>query len=190
LPRLLLKQKAREILLAKNYSPEVLHEDYEVQLDAEVVKVDVVAFQGKRKIAFHTSEISVEKAIQLCQVFDEVWMIGPSGAFCLTTLKDAIRFNYDKLVDEYIGLAKELRELQQIVKKQGKNKGLRKREVLQIRCRKAVEDEFKRFCLENKLEYERAIEMLLMIAGSKDMFERKLLEMKLARRPDIAVILK
>jgi hypothetical protein len=184
----LLKEKARE--LAKNYSPEALHEDYQVQLEGEVVKIDIVAFQGKRKIAFHSSEISVEKAIQLCQIFDEVWMIDPSGAFCLTALKDTIRFNYDKLVGEYIDLAKEFRELQQIVKKQGKSKDLRKREVLQIRCRKAIEDDFKRFCLENKFEYERAIEMLLMVAGSKDVFERKLLEMKLSKRPDIAVILK
>ena len=190
MPRLLLKEKAREILLARNYPPEALHEDYQVQLEGEAVKVDVVAFQGKRKIAFHSAEVSVEKAIQLCQVFDEVWMIDPSGAFCLTTLKDAIRFNYDKLVDEYISVARELREFQLMVKKLGKSKDLRKREVLQIRCRKAVEDEFKRFCLENKLEYERAIEMLLMAAGSKDVFERRLLEMKLSRRPDIAVILK
>jgi hypothetical protein len=186
-----LKQKAREILLAKKYSPEMLYEDYQVQLDAEVVKVEIVAVQGKRKIAFHSAEISVEKATQLCQIFDEVWMIASSGAFCLTTLKDAIRFNYDKLVDEYIDLAKEFREFQQMLKKLGKSKDLRKREVLQIRCRKAVEDEFKKFCLENKFEsYERAIEMLLMVAGSKEVFEKKMLEMKLARRSDIAVILK
>jgi hypothetical protein len=186
----LLKEKAREILLANNYSPEVLQEDYQVQLEGEAVKVDVVAFQGKRKIAFHSAEISVEKAIQLCQIFDEVWIIGSSGAFCLTTLKDAIRFNYDKLVDEYIEQAKELRELQHMCKKLGKSKDHKKREVLQIKCGKTVESGFKSFCMENNFEYERAIEMLLMVAGSKDVFEKRLLEMKLSRRPDIAVILK
>jgi len=188
LPRLLLKEKARE--LAKNHSPEALHEDYQVQLEGEAIKVDIVAFQGKRKIAFHSSEISVEKAIQLCQIFDEVWMIDPSGAFCLTALKDTIRFNYDKLVGEYIDLAKEFRELQHMCKKLGKIKDYKKREVLQIKCGKTVESAFKSFCMENNFEYERAIEMLLMVAGSKDVFERKLLEMKLSKRPDIAVILK
>ena len=187
----MLKEKAREILLARNYSPEALREEYQVQLEGEAVKVDVVAFQGKRKIAFHSSEVSVEKAIQLCQIFDEVWMVDPSGAFCLTTLKDAIRFNYDKLVDEYIEQAKELRELQHMCKKLGKSKDdHKKREVLQIKCGKTVESGFKSFCMENNFEYERAIEMLLMAAGSKDVFERRLLEVKLSRRPDIAVILK
>ena len=108
--------------------------------------------------------------------------------FLVSVSKSTLDLSYDGLVDEYLVLAKRYRELEQKWNALGKIRDPRKKEFLQIRCTKGIREVFRKFAVENRLEYDKAIEFLVSLANDKQLVEKILLEAKLSQKADIAVV--
>lgn len=182
------KRRAKSLLLAMGFSQECIQEHYRVAFGTGEFTVTMVGISDSSRQAVQCENLDLLKILQLKRAFDKVWILTENEMFQVNVSKNMLDLGYDGLVDEYLELAKRYRELEQKWNLIGKTRDVRKREFLQIRCTKGTREMFRKFAVENRLEYDKAIDFLVSIANDKQLVEKTLLEAKLSQKADIAVV--
>jgi len=182
------KRRAKSLLLAMGFSQECIQEHYKVAFGTDEFTVTMVGISDSSRQAVQCENLDLPKILCLKRIFDKVWVLIESEMFLVSVSKSTLDLSYDGLVDEYLVLAKRYRELEQKWNAMGKIRDPRKKEFLQIRCTKGIREVFRKFAVENRLEYDKAIEFLVSLANDKQLVEKILLEAKLSQKADIAVV--
>lgn len=182
------KRRAKFLLLAMGFSQECIQESYRVTFGTGYFTVTMVGINDSSRQAVQCESLDVLRVLHLKKTFDKVWILAENEMFLVNVSKTMLNFGYDGLVDEYLDLARRYRELEQKWNLLGKVREPRKRELLQIRCTKGTEEMFRKFAVENRLPYDKAVDFLVSIANNKQLVEKVLLEARLAQKSDIAIV--